>query len=142
MKRKFLFLERKNFLSDSFWRTLTNFWTFFFISFLLFDFIFNGKFSYLVNAFSVIYASILSIFAGTKEFYRWHNIYRSKNHPGEIFVLIWTMILVFLLLAPWALEKNYQVSSEIISVYIMVLTIFALTQSSKKIYSQKNTSKD
>lgn len=113
------------------------------MGFLIFDFIFEGKFSYLVAAFSVIYASILSVFAGTKEFRRWQNAYQSKNHPGEIFVFVWTLVLVFLLLAPWIFKKNYQISSEVVSVYIMVLTIFALTQGSKKIYSrQKNTLSD
>ncbi|MCX7616317.1 MAG: hypothetical protein N2Z68_02920 [Patescibacteria group bacterium] len=140
MGKIFLEKKRKDFFSDSFWRFLTNFWTLLFMGFLIFDFIFEGKFSYLVAAFSVIYASILSVFAGTKEFRRWQNAYQSKNHPGEIFVFVWTLVLVFLLLAPWVFKKNYQISSEVVSVYIMVLTIFALTQSSKKIYSrQKNT---
>ncbi|BCX16054.1 MAG: hypothetical protein KatS3mg098_283 [Candidatus Parcubacteria bacterium] len=143
MGKIFLEKKEKDFFSDSFWRFLTNFWTLLFMGFLIFDFIFEGKFSYLVAAFSVIYASILSVFAGTKEFRRWQNAYQSKNHPGEIFVFVWTLVLVFLLLAPWIFKKNYQISSEVVSVYIMVLTIFALTQGSKKIYSrQKNTLSD
>ncbi|KKS81287.1 MAG: hypothetical protein UV58_C0024G0011 [Candidatus Wolfebacteria bacterium GW2011_GWC1_43_10] len=125
------------FFSDIFWRYLTHIWTLIFLVLLVSDFIYQGRFSYLLTPFSVVYGAILSIFVGTKEFSRWQNIYKSKNHPGEIFVIIWSVLLLALLSASWVLGKDYKISSEIVSVYIMVLTVFALTQSSKRIYRQK-----
>ncbi|MFA6136043.1 MAG: hypothetical protein WC705_01670 [Candidatus Paceibacterota bacterium] len=125
------------FFSDIFWRYLTHIWTVVFIILVVCDFLYTGKFEYLLTPFSIIYGAILSIFVGTKEFDRWYNVYKSKQHPGELFVIAWSIVVFGLVIASWALGKNYQISSDVISVYIMVLTVFAITQGSKRLHHKR-----
>lgn len=130
---------RENIISDSFLRHLTNIWTTLFIIIVVADFVSGGKFSYLLNPFSIIYGSILSIFVGTKEFTRWHKVYKSRKHPGEMFVIVWSILLFSMVISSWIFGHSYQISSDVISVYIMVLTVFALSQSSKSLYKTRRT---
>ena len=128
--------NRKAFF-EGFWRYLTNIWTVAFVVLVISDFFTFGKYGHLLTPFSIIYGSILSIFVGTKEFDRWYNVYRSKRHPGEIFVIIWSILLLGLFIISWFWGKSYQISSDVISVYIMVLTVFAITQGSKRLHKKR-----
>ena len=101
------------------------------------DFFSSGKYTYLLPSFSIIYGAILSIFVGTKEFGRWYDNYHPKRHPGEIFVIVWSILLLAMLIFSWLGPIHYRISSDIISVYIMVLTVFAITQGSKRLYKNK-----
>ncbi len=60
-----------------------------------------------------------------------------SRHPGEIFVIAWTIVIFGLLILSVILRDDYHVSSEAIAVYIMVLSVFALTQKSKKLHQRK-----
>lgn len=126
-----------NFFASSFWRYTTNIWTLVFIALVLANFLTAGKYQYLMAPFSVIYGAVLSIFVGTKEFSRWYDINHKSQHPGELFVILWTIALLFMLIYAWIGGESYKISNEVISVYIMVLTVFAITQSSKTIYRKK-----
>jgi hypothetical protein len=75
---------------------------------------------------------------GTKEFQRWYNLYHSKKHPGEVFVFLWTVLILFIFIYSWIFKNKYVISSDIISVYVMVLTVFAISQGSKKAYNKKS----
>jgi hypothetical protein len=76
------------------------------------------------------------LYAGTKEFDRWYEIHEGR-HPGELFVLGWTILIFCLLSLSVALGKDFRVSSEAIADYIMVLSVFALTQKSKSLHRRK-----
>ena len=39
------------------------------------------------------------------------------------------------------LQNGYRISTEIVATYIMVLSVFALTQKSKRLYERKKTQK-
>ena len=111
------------FRDEKIWRALTNFWTGVFIVFLIADFFMDNRFEFLIAPFSVIYVGILGLYVGTKEFDRWYDVHESR-HPGELFVIAWTVV-IFVLLALSFVLNGYKVSSEAIAVYIMVLSVFA-----------------
>jgi hypothetical protein len=124
------------FRDEKIWRFLTNFWTLVFIFLLIANFWNGDQFGFLITPFSVIYIGILGLYVGTKEFDRWYDLHESR-HPGEIFVIAWTVVIFSLLILSVALRDGHKVSSEAIAVYIMVLSVFALTQKSKKLHQRK-----
>ncbi|HPW34575.1 MAG TPA: hypothetical protein PK367_02335 [Candidatus Paceibacterota bacterium] len=126
----------KEFFFSSFWRYITNIWTVVFIGVVISNFL-GGGLEHLLTPFSVIYGAVLSIFVGTKEFYRWYDLHANQKHPGEVFVALWSLALFFMVIISWFGGSNYIIPNEVISVYIMVLTVFAITQSSKTIYIKK-----
>lgn len=132
-----MFKPAVNFLGgEKIWRVLTNFWTFIFIAFIFLNIIFEERFSFLVTIFSILYVGTLAIYAGTKEFDRWYATHRGQ-HPGELFVAIWTFIMLLIFVISIIFNKDYQMYKEIVTVYIAVLSIFAITQKSKRLYREK-----
>ena len=127
------------FRNERIWRLLSGVWTIVFIPFIVFDFFSEGKYEFLIAPMSAVYLGVLGLYVGTKEFERWYESHKSR-HPGEWFVIIWTLIIVGLFAASFLLEGQYQVSPNIIADYIMVLTVFALTQKSKSLYREKRKS--
>ena len=124
------------FHDEKIWRTLTNLWTVIFVAFLIVDFFLKNQFEFLTAPFSVIYIGILGLYVGTKEFDRWYEMHEGR-HPGELFVIAWTVVIFLLLgLSAW-FGNGYRVSSEAIADYIMVLSVFALTQKSKSLHRRK-----
>ena len=115
---------------------MTNLWTVMFVLFLFWDFFTKGNYDALIAPFSVIYGGVLGLYAGTKEFDRWYDFHESR-HPGEWFVTGWTVVILALMVLSFTLGKGYSVSPETVAVYIMVLSIFALTQKSKQLHKRK-----
>ena len=128
------------FRDEKIWRILTNFWTVVFILFLVANFFLMDKYEYLIAPFSVIYVGALGLYAGTKEFDRWYELHEGR-HPGELFVAAWTVVVFALIILSFVLGKDYKVSSEAIADYIMVLSVFALTQKSKRLHEERRGSK-
>ena len=128
------------FRNERIWRLLSGIWTVIFIPFVITDFMLQGQYEFLVAPMSAIYLGVLGLYVGTKEFDRWYEKHTGR-HPGEWFVIIWTLIIFGLLGASFFLKDGYRVSSETVAVYIMVLTVFALTQKSKSLYRKKRRSR-
>ncbi len=128
------------FQNEKIWRILTNFWTILFIPFLIFDFFQFNKYEYLTIPFSVIYVGVLGLYASTKEFDRWYQIHKSR-HPGELFIILWTVVIFGFLGFSFFSKGIYRIPSEIIANYIMVLSVFALTQKSKRLYRERKRRK-
>lgn len=124
------------FKEEIFWRRLTNFWTLITLVYLLADFYTNNSLDYLMGPVLAIYIGLLSIYAGTKEFDRW-NDYHSSKHPGEWYVILWTILIIVLMGLNIFANNNYHLPSEVVAAYIAVMGIFALTQKSKKLFKQK-----
>ena len=129
--------SRRDYFFGNFWRYITNAWTFLCIVVVLLDFFGDGRYHYLVTPFSVIYGSLLSIFVGTKEFNRWFENNGVGRHPGELFVAIWSALFIGLAISSLWLGNSFTISPDVTSVYIMVLMVFAITQSSKQLFSKK-----
>lgn len=128
------------FQNERIWRILSGIWTAVFIPFVVADFFLQGKYEFLVAPMSAVYLGVLGLYAGTKEFERWYESHQGR-HPGEWYVVIWTIVAVALFAISFFLNGGYRVSSDIVADYIMVLTIFALTQKSKSLYHRKRRSK-
>lgn len=124
------------FRDERVWRILTNFWTLIFIPFMITDFWLKGQYDFLIAPMSAVYLGVLGLYAGTKEFERWYNTHEGR-HPGEIFVILWTIVVFVLLGISFFSSGGYRVSPEMVANYIMVLTVFALTQKSKSAYERK-----
>lgn len=116
-----------------FWRYLVNFWSFLFIFFIIYDFFTNNVYTEVLNVLSVVYISVLAIYVGNKEFERWYDNHSGK-HPGEIFVVIWTVLIFLLIVADFILQTEYALPGSVLSAYVAVLTILAITNKSKELH--------
>jgi len=116
-----------------FWRYLINFWSFVFFLFIILDFISGNGYKELLNILSVVYISALALYSSNKEFERWYDQHESK-HPGEIFVVIWSVLIFLLFILSFLFSGDYQIPTSVISSYIAVLTILAVTKKSKEMY--------
>lgn len=124
---------RRNF---NFWRNLMNAWTFIFFILIIIDFIYGNGLEEILNTVSSIYIGVLAIYVSNKEFERWYDKHEEK-HPGEVFVVIWTAIIIGLFIIDLIYKSYYKVPSAVISSYIAVLTILVITNKSKSLYKLK-----
>ena len=132
---------KKNFLKDnfSFWRRLINVWSFIFFVIIIMDFAYNNAYIEILNAMSVIYVSVLTIYVSNKEFERWYDRHK-ESHPGEIFVIAWTVIIILLFVLD-LFYTIYTLPGSVVSTYIAVLTILVITRKSKELYALKHKKK-
>jgi len=124
----------------NFWRYLINFWSFLFFIVILWDFCTNNDLVDFLNVLATIYISALAIYVSNKEFERWYDKHDGK-HPGEIFVVIWSVLVFCLFILDFTFETTYQIPNSVISSYIAVLTILAVTRKSKEIYQSHRLTK-
>ncbi|MFP4514846.1 MAG: hypothetical protein ACLFNO_02465 [Parcubacteria group bacterium] len=122
--------------SFHFWRQIINFWTIVFMIFIVYDFINNNQFIEIMGSLAAIYIGVLAIYVGNKEFERWYDIHRSK-HPGEIYVIAWTLLIFTIIALDVIWQKDYQLPSGVVSSYLAVLTILVITNKSKTLYRRK-----
>jgi uncharacterized membrane protein len=124
------------FRDERIWRILTNVWTLAFMAFAVANFFAHNRYEALTAPLAVIYTSMLALYVGTKEFDRWYELHESR-HPGELFVAGWTLLLLALGAVAFFSDGGYRLDSETVASYIMVLSIFALTQKSKRLHERK-----
>ena len=120
----------------NFWRHLIKFWSIVFFTVIVLDFFANNAYNDLLNILTAIYISALAIYVSNKEFERWYDKHESK-HPGEIFVVAWTALVFCLFFLDFVYRRDYQMPNSIISSYIAVLTMLAVTRKSKQMYKVK-----
>lgn len=135
MKNKKLPLFFNNFI---FWRRLINFWTFIFFFLIIYDFFSSLESSNSLEIASTIYIGVLAIYVGDKEFERWYNRHEGK-HPGEIFIIVWTLLVFSLIIFGTLFQENYKIPNAVVSAYIAVLTILVITSKSKQLYHNKKS---
>ncbi len=124
----------------NFWFYIVNIWTIIFIGLIIADFINQNSLGELLDISGFIYIGILAIYSGDKEFDRWNKIQMS-NRRGELYAIIWTILIISLVTWSFIMEKNYRMPTSVISSYTAVLTILAITQKSKNLYSFKRKKK-
>lgn len=122
-----------------FWRYLINIWSFVFFLFIILDFLSGNNYKELLDVLAIVYISALALYSSNKEFERWYDQHESQ-HPGEIFVVIWSLLTFVLFGLSFVFKDNYQLPTSVISAYIAVLTILAVTKKSKEIYLIKHPS--
>ncbi len=124
-------------IKDAFWRYITNLWCIISYIAIILDFYYDHILAEILPSVLVIYVALLVIFAGVKEFERWYE-FRTDRHPGEIFVIGWTVLVIGIMIATVVMHKEYKLPEEVISTYIAVLSIMAITQKSKKLKTESH----
>ena len=127
--------------SEHLWSLLSDFWTIVLMVFLVVNFFLRDHYSYLVQPLSVLYFGILGLYVGMKEVRRWHHDYQG-HRSGEFFVVLWTGVVLMFLLFSLFLGSGYRFPIDAITIYLMVLSVFALTQQSKYFYKERNPRSD
>ena len=123
-------------LNPAIWRYLLNFWTVVLYIVIIYDFYTKNGLSEFLGPLSSIYIALLAVYTAEKEFERWHD-YHKGRHPGERYVIIWTLLILAMLILEFTYHNGYKLPSEVFSTYIVVLGILAITQKSKANYSRK-----
>lgn len=124
------------FRDEKIWRILSAVWTVVFMIFVVFNFFSMDKFEGLNAPFSAIYVGVLTLYVGTKEFDRWYDFHDGR-HPGEFFVIGWTILMLALAFFVFLYPDAHHIAPETTANYIVVLSIFALTQKSKRLHRHK-----
>lgn len=125
--------------SPKLWWYLLNLWSLVVFAAIIFNFAGNGVYDKQMDALLVIYIALLAIYAGDKEFERWHDNHQSR-HPGEIFVFIWTVLMAGLAVCQFIFDKTSGLTSEIVATYIAVLSVLAVTRRSRALYAKRRRS--
>lgn len=120
-----------------FWRNITKIWTVVFFAAIIYDFFTANSLekSELLLPIAVIYDAVLAIYSAEKEFKRWHDSHETI-HPGEVYVILWTLLVFGLLIASVAEHIDYRIPPEVSASYIVVIGILAITRESKHFYSR------
>jgi hypothetical protein len=115
----------------NFWRLLTDFWGVITASFFIITFFNFFNLMEPLKAMVVIYVSILSIYAGVKEFTRWKEKNFLSRHNGEIFVVCWTVLVIIFIILSAHDSQRYHVPGELTATYLSILGVFAISRKSK-----------
>ena len=118
------------------WRYLSDFWAFVMLVFVVVNFITKNHYEFMVIPMCVLYTGILTLYVGTKEFDRWYEKHHAR-HPGEWFVILWSVVIFALVAGSMVLGPEYTIHSDIVAVYIAVLSLFVVTQKSKNLHRER-----
>ena len=124
-------------------RMVVNFWTLVFFSAIVYDFYNDNILSKdeILLAISAVYTAILAIYSAEKEFRRWHHMH-SSMHPGELYSILWTILIIFLIVGGTFLRVGYHIPAEVSASYVGVIAILAITRESKNYYKKRSKKKD
>ena len=121
---------------EYFWRVLTGLSTIILFGVVIFDFITSNSEPDLLSNVAILYKAVLVIFIAEKEFERWHEKKTGKR-AGEIYVILWTLLVFGIIFADGILDLPYKMPSEVTTTYIVVLGVFAITRRSKTVFNNK-----
>ena len=116
-------------------RFLVNFWTAVTFGAIIFDALRPLALSVLIGPVLAIYTGALVLYSAEKEFERW-KFYFIGRHPGEIYVALWTVLVFGLLVWSFLTSDGYKIEPEVISTYIVVLGVLAITKKSKSMFRE------
>lgn len=121
----------------SIWRMLTDFWTIIFFIAIVYDYLHDNILdkSGIILVIATLYGASLAVYSAEKEFKRWHDRHTSL-HPGELYVIAWTLLIFGLLLAGFYYRPSYEIPAEVRATYVVVVGILALTKESKYLYGK------
>lgn len=123
-------------IGDRILRLFLNVWTFMVLPFIVLNFYSRNAYAYLVVPTAVLYTGLLALYVGTKEFERWYELHHGR-HPGDWFVIVWTAVMVVLFASSVALGHEYELHSDVVAIYVAVLTLYAFTRQSKELHRRK-----
>lgn len=120
---------------DHLLRVFVNTWTFIVLPFVILNFALSGQLDFLVVPTAVLYTGLLALYVGTKEFDRWYKVHRGR-HPGEWFVITWTVVMIGLFGASIFLGPEHTIHSDLVAIYVAVLSLYAFTKKSKEMHKR------
>ena len=129
-------LKNDKVLNHHLWRYLVNFWTLVIYLAIIADFLTGNGLTEFLGPVCAIYIALLAVYSAEKEFERWHD-YHIGRHPGELYIFVWTALVVTLLVLEASHYHNYKIPSEVFTAYIVALGILAITKRSKTNYYSK-----
>ena len=120
-----------------FWRNITKVWTVVFFAAIIYDFLTANSLetTELLLPIAVIYDAVLAVYSAEKEFKRWHDCH-DTIHPGELYVILWTILIFGLLVLSVIIHHPYHIPPEVSASYIVVIGILAITRESKHFYKR------
>ena len=117
-------------------KIILNTWTIVAITIFSVDFLSQNKINSSASAIGIIYLGILGIYASEKEYSRWKKKFES-DHIGELFVIAWTVVMIFFVFVATFSKGIYTLPGEFAIVYTSVIGVFAITARSKALRSNK-----
>ena len=129
-------MQRESSSESRMWRWLVNLWTLLLFVVIILDITRGGALGNLLGPVSAIYVAALAIYSAEKEFERWR-FYSIGRHPGEVYVIAWTILVVGIFIWTFVSESSYKMPPEIFSTYIVVLGILAITRKSKILFNER-----
>ncbi len=117
-------------------RYVVNFWTIILYIVIVGHYFSEDMWVEFLGPVSVIYIAALGIYSAEKEFERWHD-YNLGRHPGDVYVFLWTVLVISLFIAELVSTGTYKVPSEVFTTYIVVVGILAITRKSKSKYKRE-----
>ena len=113
-------------------RWLAGFWGWITIFLFVVNFIKGDKYTVGITSAAIIYATILAMYAGSKEYQRWsrHHNFESR-YFGEVYVAVWSLVMTAFVLIAIFSGNQYRIPGEFPATYLMVVSIFILSRESK-----------
>ncbi len=115
------------------WRWLANFWGIITAIFFLIHFFDLIDLTEAIKNLAIIYISILTIFTTVKEFDRWKSPKFLSNHNGEIFIILWTVLIIIFIIASAIDSNKFNFTGEFTATYLSILGIFAISRKSRSL---------
>jgi len=114
-----------------FWRWLTHFWGL--LTAIIFVLTFFNKINanFILETITIIYIAVLSIYTSSKEIKRWSKNNFFSKHKGELFIVIYTIILLIFISLCLIEPTKYNIPKEFTTTYLAILGIFAISLNSK-----------
>jgi len=125
--------NREKILSVKIWRHLSNFWATVLYVVIVADFYYKNSLTEFIGPISAIYVAVLAIYSAQKEFERWHD-FNVGRHPGELYVVVWTILVFSFFILELFYKGIYKLPSEVVTTYIVVIGVLAITKRSKRNY--------
>jgi hypothetical protein len=119
------------------WRWLVNFWMMILMVAVIADFFMRSRYEFIMLPLGMIYVSLLSVYVSTKEFERWFLIYK-RHHPGEIGVMLWTILIISLVVLNAVLGDGYKISPDVVWTYVTVISVFVASRASKLFFTRRH----
>lgn len=115
------------------WKFLTNLWAILTIIFFSATFFKLFDLTASLANISIIYVSLLSLFVGIKEVSRWRDHQFSSHYHGEIFIWLWTILMIVFITLQAIRPEKYIFNNDFIATYISIVAIFAISRKSKNL---------
>jgi len=116
-------------------RFIVNFWSVIAFVILILNVWIPNRFTEIIGPTLAIYTGALALYSAEKEFERW-KFYFTGRHPGEVYVVIWTVLILGIFIWKYSVGSPYKMEPEIIATYIVVLGILAITKKSKTFFTE------